>query len=458
MKLVDTHCHLDMPEFGDDLDAVLDRARSAGVERIIVPGIDAESSKKAVLLAGKHENIFAAVGIHPHYADRISERDVDEIRYLATSSDKVVAIGEIGMDNYRGTSAREQQKDLFTRLLSLASELDLPAIVHSREAFSDVFEVLGSARKPFLRGVMHCFSGDGEDLRKILSLGLLVSFAGNITFPKAQKLRETAALAGIEKILLETDAPYMAPQAHRGERNEPAFIGSLAGLYGDIFGIDPDAAASATSSNADRLFRLGLSGGGKIAYKIRNSMYINMTYRCSNRCVFCARQVSTNVKGHELHLGVEPRREDIMRAIGDPKDHDEVVFCGFGEPTLRWGALKEVAMYIKKKGGKVRINTNGEANLINGRDVTGELEGLADNVSVSINAPECEMYDELCKSVFGKRAHKGIKEFISGCVSRGIKVEVTCLDSIGEEAVASCRALGESLGAGFRLRHMNEVG
>ncbi len=458
MVLVDTHCHLNLDEFGKDLDDVIKRAREAGVKRIIVPGIDPESSKKAVSLAVQYDDVFAAVGIHPHYADKATSRDIEYIRQLATENDKVVAVGEIGLDNYRKYSDPEKQKYLFTRLLNVACELDLPVIVHSREASGDVLEVLKSAKREFLKGVMHCFSGSDNFLRDVMSLGMLVSFAGNITFPKAVSLRESARLAGIEKILLETDAPYLTAEKYRGKRNEPAFVECLTEVYGDIFKMDPERAASITSSNADELFRLGIGGPGTVVYKIRNSLYINMTHRCSNRCVFCARQSSDSVKGHDLRLGIEPKREDIIRGIGDVNDHDEVVFCGFGEPMLRLGAVKVVAGYVKEHGGKVRINTNGEANLINGRDVTSELVGLVDKASVSINAPDGAMYDGLCPSVFGFRTYDGIKEFISGCVSRGIETELTCLDFIGEESVSACRALAQQLGAGFRLRYLDEVG
>jgi len=447
-----------MPELREDLDGVIDRAGIAGVKRIIVPGIDIESSRKAVALAAEHENVFAAVGIHPHNTDMVTEHDLMELRDLITNNDKVVAIGEIGLDNYRRLSDPEKQKDVFRNLLDLAAELDLPVIVHSREASGDVVEMLGSAKPNFLKGVIHCFSGGEDFLGKVLSLGLYISFAGNITFPKAADLREAARLAGIERILLETDAPYMAPEKYRGKRNEPSFIVSLAELYGELFGIGPDRAGCITSANADGLFRLAIEGTGTIVYKIRNSLYVNMTHRCSNRCGFCARQVSDKVKGHDLHLGCDPAREDIINAIGDPSAYDEVVFCGFGEPSLRWGALKAVASYVKERGGQVRLNTNGEASLINGRDVTPEIEGLVDRVSVSLNAPDSRMYDRLCASVFGEKAHAGIMDFISGCVSRGIKTEITCIDSIGEEAVRACRKIGGSLNAGFRLRYLDEVG
>ncbi len=458
MTLVDTHCHLDLPDFTDDLDEVISRAGQAEVNRIIVPGIDLDSSRRAVEIAGRYDSVFTACGIHPHAADSVTPRDIDKLRRLVTESDKVVAIGEVGLDNYRGYSDPEKQKDLFAQCLGLANELDLPLIVHCRNAEQDVTNVLRGSAKGFLRGVAHCFSGGETFLRDILSLGLFVSFAGNITFPRAENLRSIASKAGINNVLLETDAPYMAPRPHRGRRNEPSFLGCLTPVYRELFGLSESQVARETSRNADELFHLGLEGVGKAVYGIRDSLYINMTHRCTNRCGFCARQVSKEVKGHDLSLGAEPSRKEMQEAIGDPKQYKEIVFCGFGEPTLRIGAVKEVAAYVKERGGKVRINTNGQANLICGRDVTPELERLVDKVSVSINSPDAAHYNELCRPVFGEKAYQGIRDFIFGCASRGIETEVTCLDHIGEEAIQACRAIGAELGAGFRLRHLDRVG
>jgi len=457
MMLVDTHCHLDMPEFEADLEEVIRRAVQAGVKRIIVPGIDLESSIKAVRLAEEHEEIFAAVGIHPHYADKATREDISGIRKLATESDKVVGIGEIGLDNYRKHSPMDKQKFLFAELLDMACQLDLPAVIHSRQAAEETLEAIRSGKKMFMKGVMHCFSEGEYFLKEILSMGLAVSFAGNITFPKAVELRNTARLAGIDNILLETDSPYLSAEKHRGQRNEPSFVGCLTELYGDLFGISPEEAATVTSFNADRIFRLGLRGTGEITYKIRNSLYVNVTHRCTNRCSFCARQTSSKVKGHDLFLGRDPLRSEIISEIGDPRKYDEIVFCGFGEPSLRMGVIKAVSAYVKERGGRTRLNTNGEANLINGRDVTAELSALVDEVSVSLNAPDAQNYEELCSPVFGAKAYASIKEFILGCSSRGIKTSVTSLDSIGEDKVSLCRGLGESLGAAFRLRRLNDV-
>jgi TatD DNase family protein len=183
-----------------------------------------------------------------------------------------------------------------------------------------------------------------------------------------------------------------------------------------------------------------------------------MTYRCTNRCSFCTRNVSDYVKGYNLRLDKDPSINEIISAVGDVSKYDEIVFCGFGEPTLRLGAVKTIAAYVKEKGGKVRMVTNGEGGLIAGRPIAGELEGLIDRVSVSLNSADEEAYQRICSSVFGKEAHKAAISFIKDCNTRGIKVEITCLDLPGEDVVAGVRRLAEELGADFRLRHLNVVG
>jgi TatD DNase family protein len=458
MRLVDTHCHLDLPDFRLDLDDVIQRAKDAGVERIIVPGIDVLSSRRAVEIAGKYPEVFAAVGIHPHAADKATDADIKEIRKLATENDKIVAIGEIGLDNYRNYSDPARQRDLFSKCVDLARGLDLPVIVHCRKAEKDVLDILRRRDFNLLRGVIHCFSGDAEFLRDILSMGFFVSFAGSLTYPKADEQRKVASLVPLEKLLLETDSPYITPRDERPSRNEPSFVKYLTNVYADIFKISPADVAEKTSSNADGLFRLGLEKQGEIAYKIRDSLYLNTTYRCTNRCSFCAREVSYYVKGHDLRLDKEPTYEEVVSAIGDPKKYDEIVFCGFGEPTLRTELIKRVAAYVKKNGGKVRLTTNGEGSLICGRNIAAELKGLIDRVSISLNAPDARTYDHICMSVFGEKAFEGILRFIKECREQDIEVELTCLDFIGEEAVKACGQIARNNGANFRLRHLDKVG
>jgi len=458
MRLIDTHCHLDLKDYRDDLDKVINRAVSDGVERMIVPGIDLESSKRAIAIAGEYPQVFAAAGIHPHDADNAADDDLISLRELCISGEKIVAVGEIGLDYYRNYSGAGNQKDLFKRCIKLGLDMDLPLILHNREADADFLGALKAPGLSSIKGVVHCFSGTPDLLREVLALGFFVSFTGSITFEKAVSLREIAKLVPLERLLLETDAPYITPEPLRGKRNEPANVKYLLDTYAGIYHRTPGDIAEITTDNADRLFMLGLNRSGRAAYDIGDSLYLNLTNRCTNRCTFCTRDVSDFVKGHDLRLGRDPAVEDVIREMGDISNYREIVFCGFGEPTLRLGAVKRIASFAKAKGKKVRLVTNGTGNLVSARSIPFELKGLIDAVTVSLNAPDEETYKNICRPVFGEGTHKEVVRFIKECLLSGIETEITCIDFIGEEAVAGCRRLAEELGASFRLRYLHKVG
>lgn len=458
MRLVDTHCHLDFPDYKDDLGALLERASAAGVECVVVPGTSVASSARAAALAAKEKSIFWAAGIHPHEADKAGTADVAKLREMALENDKIVAIGEVGLDHYKGFSDPDNQKKLLRELVALSVQLDLPLILHNREASRDLLDVLDEKDSCFLRGVIHCFSGDEAFLEAVLSRGFYVSFAGNITYEKAHRLRDLAKKTPLEQLLLETDGPYLTPEPGRGKRNEPANVRKLVEIYCGIYGLGAEDIARATTHNANQLFRLGLESADTVSYAIRDSLYINVTHRCTNRCSFCARTRTDKVKGYNIRLDRDPTAEEMIASLGDISRYDAVVFCGFGEPTLRLGALLKVAAYVKGEGKPVRLVTNGEADLIAGRPVAGDLRGLVDKVSVSLNSPDEKEHDHLCRSVFGRRSYQAIIEFVKACRANGIAVEVTCLDLIGEESVNAVRRIAKELDAEFRLRHLDVVG
>ena len=457
MKIVDTHCHLDFPDYKDDLDDVIKKAERAGVSRLIVPGTDVTSSEKAMALSGRYPAVFAAAGIHPHGADKADGEDLSRIRHMAAVCEKVVAIGEIGLDHYKGYSDPVNQERLFTGLLQTAKELDLPVILHNRNADKDMLRILKEAPL-FAGGVVHCFSSDLDFLEEVLALGMFVSFTGNITFEKAKGLRDIIKYVPQERLLLETDSPYIAPVPLRGRRNEPANITYLLDVYSDIYKLSVSDIARITTHNANRLFRLGMESAGKIVYAIRDSLYLNITNRCTNRCTFCTRQKSDYVKGHNLRVDREPGADEIIDAMGDISRYKEVVFCGYGEPTLRFEVVKKVASYVKGKNVRVRLTTNGEGSLINLRSIDTELKGLVDKVSVSLNAPDMKRYNDICRSVFGEHTYEDVLDFIKGCILQGIEVEITCLDMLTEDGIEACRRMAENMGASFRLRHLDIVG
>ncbi|NQT06159.1 MAG: YchF/TatD family DNA exonuclease [Candidatus Omnitrophica bacterium] len=458
MILIDTHCHLDFPDFDQERDAVIERAKDSGVAYIINIGSSVEGSKSSVGLAKKNPIIYATVGVHPHYAKDCKGKVPGELKVLAGEK-KVVAIGEVGLDYYRNLSPKDLQKRLFIDFIRLAKENNLPLVIHTREAHADTLKILKDefANEP-IKGVMHCFSADEEYLKECLEMGLHISFTCNITFKNAKRLRALASKVPIERLLLETDAPFLAPQNFRGKRNEPSYLTYLVEELSRIYALSAEDIARITTHNAKRLFGLPLEEESRIVYPIRESLYINITNRCTNKCNFCVRNSTDFVKGHNLKLDKEPSADEIMRAVKDPSKYREIVFCGYGEPTLRLDVVKEVAGKLKKKGLSVRMVTNGEGNLIHKRSIAGELKGLIDKVSVSLNVDTREQFDKVCKSEFGPGGFDKVKEFIKECKDAGIKVEVTFLDLPGVDLKRCKRIAEEELKVDFRLRRYNVVG
>lgn len=454
--LIDSHAHIYYRDYAGDFDDMLKRAADAGVAAIVVVGTDVGSSREAVELAEKHPHLYATVGIHPHDAGQVTDACYAEIRTLAGSSRKVVAIGEIGLDFYRDRSPRDQQELVFRRFLQMAAELQKPVVVHDRDAHDRVMAIL---REESVRtGVLHCFSGDAAMAAETAALGFFISIPGTITYPGNHSLRDVVKAVSIDRMLIETDCPYLTPVPHRGSRNEPAYVRLAAEKLAELKGLTLDDVARITTKNAGDLFGIDLwDQSTKIAYRIRNSLYLNITNRCSNRCTFCPKFDDFTVKGHNLMLNSEPSFDEVMAAISHPADIDEVVFCGYGEPLVRLDLVKQIAGELKQRGHRIRINTDGQANLVHGRNILPELAGLVDSLSVSLNAPDAATYSRLCNTPFGDAGFNGICDFIRSAVGYVPQVVASAVTVPGVD-VAACRSLAESLGAEFRIREYTEVG
>jgi TatD DNase family protein len=255
-SLIDTHAHLDEEAFDGDRAEVVARAESAGIVRIITIGTTADTSRRAVEIAREFPSVYAAVGIQPNYAAQAKAGDWESIEQLA-SAEKVVAIGETGLDRYWDYAPFDLQIDYFQRHIVLAQKLDKPFVVHCREAESETIAQLQEAsRRGVLRGVMHSFTGSLETARACLDLGLYISLAGMVTFKKSQGLRDLINQLPLDRILVETDSPYLAPQPVRGKRNEPSNVRMTASVLAELAGISQDEFARQTTANAVRLFRL----------------------------------------------------------------------------------------------------------------------------------------------------------------------------------------------------------
>ncbi len=261
MRLIDSHTHLDDAQFSEDRSAVIARARAAGVERMLAIGTgggppDLEAGMR---LAAEYPFLLATVGVHPHDAAKATDATFERLRELAVHP-KVVAIGEIGLDYHYDSSPRDVQRAVFSRQLALAAEARLPIIIHTREAWDDTFEILGREWRG--EGIVHCFTGDAAQARQALDAGFSLAFGGVLTFPKAEGVREAARLTPADRLLIETDCPYLAPVPHRGQRNEPAFVVETARRLGKLRGQAVEEIAELTADNFERMCLRGGTANG----------------------------------------------------------------------------------------------------------------------------------------------------------------------------------------------------
>ncbi|NOT49587.1 MAG: TatD family hydrolase [Acidobacteria bacterium] len=270
--LIDSHCHIDGERFDADRDDIVRRARDAGVVAMLNVGTGdthSDDFRRAVAVAEKYENVFASVGVHPHDAKLYDDEAEAHLIDLVRSSNKVIAWGEIGLDYYYDHSPRDVQREVFRRQIRTAKELGLPIIIHSRDADDETVEILTEECTPkteneklktentgFRGGIMHCFGGTPKMAEELMAIGFLISFAGNVTFKKAENLREAAQVVPLDKLLVETDCPFLTPVPFRGKRNEPAFVVHTAKFLADFYGVDFDQLARSTTRNFLSFFNL----------------------------------------------------------------------------------------------------------------------------------------------------------------------------------------------------------
>jgi TatD DNase family protein len=280
----------------------------------------------------------------------------------------------------------------------------------------------------------------------------MISFTGNITFNKTDDLRNIAKHIPPAHLLLETDSPFMTPVPHRGKRNEPSNVKFIAEQIAELHNLRIEDVARITSFNAFRTYGIGSKPDTVFTYKLGEALYINVTNRCNANCVFCKRKDDPTLRGYNLGMERtdEPDAGVYIKEIGDPKNYKEIVFCGYGEPTIRWDVVKAVAKYIKENGGKTRLNTNGHGNAINKRDITPELSGLIDVVSISLNTFNPKQYSELMGlkvSYFNEMINfaKGAKLFVEKVV-----MSIVSVDEVDIER--SRKIAEENIGAEFRVR------
>lgn len=253
MTLIDTHAHLYYDQMYNNLDTVLDEATENGVTKIICIGTDLNTSKQSVEIANKYENVYAAVGIHPHDSKDVTKDYLKDLEALALSSKKVVAVGEIGIDHYRNISPKEIQEEVMIEQMELAQSLSLPIIFHNRDADNDIIEIL--KQHSFSRAIAHCYSSDLSFAEQLIDLNVLLSFSGNVTFKNSINQSAIKNIT-LKDFVLETDCPFLAPQPFRGKPNEPKYVKDIALFISDLLDIEFEEIAIQTTNNAESFFRI----------------------------------------------------------------------------------------------------------------------------------------------------------------------------------------------------------
>ena len=453
-----------MDAFDDDRSEVIQRAKDNGIDYILNVGCDIESSLRSIELAERYDFIYGTAGIHPHDVKKIDYQTYDQLKQLLTHP-KIIALGEIGLDFYKNYSPQDQQVEHFRKQVEIACQLQKPIIIHCRDANDDTIAILSdyfpkdaSAHS----GIFHCFSGNQELAERALEMGFYISFSGSVTFKKSDELRTVAKTIPADRLFIETDCPFLAPAPKRGKRNEPSYVMHTAQLIADVCGLDIKDIQRTTTLNFFELFGIGKEAKtGTVSYQIRNSLYLNLTTRCTADCSFCTRLTRPVVQGYNLKLDREPTAEEVWDSIDDCKKYDEIVFCGYGEPTLRLDTIKEVSRKIKEAGGKVRLSTNGHGNVINKRNILPELKGLVDSISISLNADTAEAYDRIVRPLPGLRdeIYDRVKEFIAEAKKHIPEVQATIVthqEGVDEEI---CEEISKNeFDVKYRPRRYNIVG
>ncbi len=458
--LIDSHAHLNMSQFDADLSAVIERASLAGVGEILNVGYDPASIEETLALVDKYPMVYAALGIHPHNASDWNGYLEDRIKQFLLRR-KVLAFGEIGLDYYRDLSPRDVQRDVFRRQIGLALRFKKPILVHCREAFDDVMRILEEEGAGETGGIFHAFSGGDREAEKVLDLGFLVGIGGPLTY-RNSTLPGVAAMLPSSAFVLETDCPYLPPEPYRGKRNEPAYVAIVAERLAELRGVAVEDIERATCDNYMSLLHGEKDRPVSVAYGLKKSVYLNVTGSCTNDCVFCARLRSNNqLYGYNLNLVVDPPVEEMVKAVEEilaSWESEEIVFCGYGEPTARLKSIKESAEILKKHGLPIRLNTNGHGNMINRRDIVPELEEYFDRVSISLNAPDREMYMAICRPDAGEKAFDAVLDFIKRAAASRMECMVTAVDYPGIDLERTRRLVEGIPGARFRVRKYHFAG
>lgn len=417
--MIDSHCHLNLQHFDDDRELTLARAVSDGVVGFVNIGYDRDTLRETLELVERYPFVFGAAGVHPHDAATLDDELEAQVRH-ALDHPRIVAVGEIGLDFYRNLAPREVQIETFRRMIKLAREREKPIVIHCRDAFNEVLDVLESEGGTY-RGIFHAFSAGEAEARRVSELGFHVGIGGVATYRNA-RLGETVAAIPIDRIVLETDSPYLTPHPWRGKRNEPSFVAHVARSVARAKGLSPAEVDRATTENTFAALGIAPEAMPRPVYKIEGAVYI---------------QAAT----------ADPADLDAVPAEGV----SEAIITGFTDPLERPEHVLGIAARARERGWRVRINTDGLANRAAGRDVTQELKGHVDEVNVVLFGPNARAHDELAYPSVGNEGWSSIRDFVRSSVAAGIETVCEFVATPGFEA-EPCREFTRELGATYDIR------
>jgi TatD DNase family protein len=436
--LIDCYTCLQDPELAGRVDAMIRESREGGLTRILVSGRDISDSAEAVMLARAYPEVFAAVGVHPSRAHTWNDKNYGMLKDLIQDP-RTVAIGAVGVDlGLSDAPPREVQEKAFALQVKLAKEYSMPLIIHCAGSHAETLRLLREYNVIECGGMIHGFVGDRETAQSYLRMGLSVSFDS-----KGAANEETVRSVPLDRLLLESGTGA-------GRDSSPLWTAMTARSVAHAKKIPIKRVLAATMVNSSKTFPFE-PNQGKNTYRIGDRIYVNLTNRCTSSCTYCIRYQTDSVHGHNLNITREPTARQVLDEIGDPTRFSEIVFCGYGEPTLRLETLKTVAQAVKEAGGKTRLNTNGHGSLIYGRDITPELAGILDSVSVSLNAESGGKYERVCRPLFGGVTYQAVVAFIREIKKHVPNVQVTAVNMKGIN-IEACRKMAEGMGATFKER------
>jgi TatD DNase family protein len=416
--MIDSHCHLNSHHFEDDREIAIARAVSDGIVAFMNIGFDRESLRETLGLVERYPFMLGAAGVHPHDAASLNDALAADVR-SALDHPRIVAVGEIGLDFYRNLAPRETQEAVFRTMIALAREKDKPIVIHCRDAFDEVVAMLAAEGSSY-RGIFHAFSGDPAQAQRVFDLGFHVGIGGVVTYRNA-RLAETVASLPLERLVLETDSPYLTPHPWRGKRNEPSFMLHVARTVAKVKGLSLAEVARITTENY--LAAMGVSAGilPRPVYTVDDAAYIQAAF-------------------------AEPADLDAI-----PADAVEAVLTGVADPLERLDHVLALATRAKERGLRVRVNAGGLANHAAGRDVTPELAGKVDEIVVIFYGPTAEAHNRIALPAVSPEEWESMRDFVRCSAAAGIDTVCEFVAAPGFEA-DPCRVFAKDLGAQYDIR------